>query len=181
MKLRKTVMIKETMATDHSGVTCDPITKVAVMAVVKNPFAGKCSDDLSPLFSLGREIGEHLMADVVAMLGKPAVGYGKAAIVGVAGDLEHGAAIIHPMLGKPMREAVGGGESLIPSTAKLAGAGAHIDIPLSHKDDMWSFDHLDTISIMVPDAPLADEVVICMAVTDGGRPYPRTGSGPIKD
>lgn len=121
------------------------------------------------------------MGEAVSMLKRAPVSYGKAAIVGVEGDLEHGGATIHPKLGKPMRAAVGGGKALICSNAKIAGVGVAIDIPLGHKDEAWSFDHFDTITIMIADAPRADEIVICMAVADGARPNPRVGSGPVTD
>ena len=74
-----------------------------------------------------------------------------------------------------MREAVGGGEALIPSNVKVAAAGASIDVPLGHKDNAWSFDHFDTLTIAVPDAPRPDEIVVVVAVADGGRPHPRVG------
>ena len=93
--------------------------------------------------------------------------------------MEHGGALIHPKLGKPMRAAVGGGEALIPSNCKIAAVGVPIDIPLGHKDKAWSFDHFDTMTIMVADAPRPNEIVLCIAVADGGRPLPRVGSGPI--
>ena len=86
-------------------------------------------------------------------------------------------AVCHPKLGKPMREAVGGGEALIPSNVKVAAAGASIDVPLGHKDNAWSFDHFDTLTIAVPDAPRPDEIVVVVAVADGGRPHPRVGKG----
>ncbi len=121
------------------------------------------------------------MGDAVKMLSGSPVSYGKAAIVGLAGDMEHGGAMIHPKLGKPMRSAVGGGKALIPSNAKVAGAGESIDLPLGHKDEAWSFDHFDTMTVMVADAPRPDEIVLCMAVSDGSRPHPRVGSGPITD
>ena len=89
--------------------------------------------------------------------------------------------MIHPKLGKPMRAAVGGGKAVIPSNAKIATVGAAIDLPLGHKDEAWSFPHIDTMTIMVADAPRPDEIVMCMAVSDGGRPLPRVGSGPITD
>ncbi len=181
MNIRKTMMITETVKADGFGKACDPITRVVAMAVLQNPFAGRFVDDLSPLFDLGGQLGERLMADAVALLAGPPVGYGKAAIVGVAGDLEHGGAMIHPKLGKPMRAAVGGGKALIPSNAKVAAAGATMDIPLGHKDEAWSFDHFDTITVMVADGPRPDEIVLCMAVSDGPRPHPRVGSAPIVD
>ena len=181
MEIRKTVIIKETIEADGLGEACGPITRVVAMAVVRNPFAGRFVADLAPLFDLGGRLGERLMGEAVALLAGPPVSYGKAAIAGVAGDLEHGGAMIHPKLGKPMRAAVGGGKSLIPANAKVAAVGAAIDLPLGHKDEAWSFDHFDTITVMVADAPRPDEIVLCMAVADGGRPHPRVGSGPITD
>ncbi|MEL6209413.1 MAG: amino acid synthesis family protein, partial [Pseudomonadota bacterium] len=100
-----------------------------------------------------------LAGEAVALLGGAPVSYGKAAIVGLAGAMEHGGAMIHPRLGKPMRAAVGGGAALIPSNAKVAAAGTPIDLPLGHKDEAWSFDHFDTMTVMVADAPRPDEIV----------------------
>jgi hypothetical protein len=181
MQVRKTVVIRETIETDGAGLVCDPINRVAVLAVVRNPFAGGSGEDLSPLFDMGGSLGERLMGDAVKLLSGPPVSYGKAAIFGVAGDMEHGGAMIHPKLGKPMRAAVGGGKALIPSNAKVAALGTPIDVPLGHKDEAWSFDHFDTMTVMVADAPRADEIVLCMAVSDGPRPHPRVGSGPVTD
>ena len=146
MDIRKTMMIKETIEADGVGKACDPIVRVAAVAVIQNPFAGRFVEDLSSLFDIGGQLGEKLMADAVNMLGGQPVSYGKAAIVGVAGDMEHGGALLHPKLGKPMRAAVGGGEALIPSNAKVAAAGVPIDLPLGHKDEAWSFDHFDTMT-----------------------------------
>jgi hypothetical protein len=179
MIIRKTIIIQESIETDGFGEPCDPITRVAAVAVVQNPVADCFVKDLSPLFDIGGQLGEMLMTRAVSMLVHPPISYGKAAIVGVAGDMEHGGAMIHPKLGKPMRAAVGGGEALIPSNSKIAAVGVPIDIPLGHKDEAWSFDHFDTMTIMVADAPRPNEIVLCMAVADGGRPLPRVGSGPI--
>ena len=181
MDIRKTVMIKETIHADGTGKACKPITRVVAAAVVRNPFAGRFVEDLTPLFDIGGQLGERLMGEAVKMLANPPVGYGKAAIVGVAGDLEHGGATVHPKLGKPMRAAVGGGKALIPSNVKVAAAGAAIDLPLGHKDEAWSFDHFDTLTVTVADAPRPDEIVVCMAVSDGPRPHPRLGQKPIAD
>jgi len=179
--IRKTVLIKEIIEADGHGKVCAPITRVVAAAVVRNPFAGRYVEDLSPLFDMGGELGDRMMGDAVEMLGGPPVSYGKAAIVGVAGDLEHGGAMIHPKLGKPMRAAVGGGKALIPSNAKVAATGTPIDLPLGHKDEAWSFAHFDTMTVLIADAPRPDEIVLCMAVADGGRPHPRVGSAPITD
>ena len=181
MDIRKTLILKETIETDGVGKVCAPITRVVAMAVVRNPFAGRFVEDLSPLFDIGGALGERLIGEAVAALAGTPISYGKAAIVGAAGDLEHGGAMIHPKLGKPMRAAVGGGKALIASNAKIANVGSSIDVPLGHKDEAWSFDHFDTITVSVADAPRADEIVLCMAVADGGRPHPRVGSGPITD
>lgn len=179
MHVRKTVLIMETIESDGAGRICAPITRVIAVAVIQNPFAGRFVEDLSLLFDIGGQLGERLMGDAVGLLPGPPVSYGKAAIVGIAGDLEHGGALIHPKLGKPMRAAVGGGKALIPSNAKVAAAGARIDLPLGHKDDAWSFDHFDTATVMIADAPRPDEIVLLMAAADGGRPHPRVGRGPI--
>ena len=181
MDVRKTMIIKETIEADGVGKACDPITRVVAVAVIQNPFAGRFVDDLSPLFDVSGQLGERLMGDAVDMLAGSPVSYGKAAIVGVDGEMEHGGAVLHPKLGKPMRAAVGGGKALIPSNAKVAAAGVPIDLPLGHKDEAWSFDHFDTMTVMVADAPRPDEIVLCMAVSDGPRPHPRVGSGPITD
>ncbi len=181
MDIRKTIIIKETIEADGFGKACDPITRVVAVAVIQNPFAGRFVEDLSPLFDISGELGDRLMADAVKMLAGSPVSYGKAAIVGVNGEIEHGGAVLHPKLGKPMRAAIGGGKALIPSNAKVAAAGVPIDLPLGHKDEAWSFDHFDTRTVMVADAPRPDEIVLCMAVSDGPRPHPRVGSGPITD
>jgi hypothetical protein len=146
--------------------------------VIDNPFAGRYVDDLTALFEAGRSVGEQLMPDLVRLLSQSPVSYGKGAIVGTNGEFEHGGACVHPMLGKPMRAAVGGGKAVIPSNVKVAACGAQLDVPLGHKDDPWSFDHFDTITVSMPDAPHPDEIVVVLAVSDGGRPHPRCGKIP---
>jgi Amino acid synthesis len=113
-------------------------------------------------------------------LNRSPVSYGKAAIVGVFGDMEHGGAVIHPRLGAPMRAAAGGGEAVIDSNVTIGAVGASIDRPLGHKDNPWSFDHFDTMTLCVPDGPAPDEIVLFLAYADRGRPIPRCGSGPVK-
>lgn len=181
MKLRKKLIIKETIEADGFGKPCDPINRIAALAAIENPFAGRYEGDLSPLFDMGGHLGEQLMGEIVELLPGAPISYGKAAIVGVNGEMEHGGAMIHPKLGKPMRAALGGGQALIPSNAKVGAAGAHIDIPLGHKDEAWSFAHFDTMTVMVADAPRPNEIVMCVAISDGARPHPRVGDGPIVD
>jgi len=177
MDIRKTLFIKEEVRGEAGRFADPPVTRVAALAVLANPFAGRFVEDLSPLFDIGQALGEELAAQAVALLPRPAKAYGKAAIVGVNGDWEHAAAVLHPKLGKPMRAACGGGEALIPSVTKVASAGATIDVPLAHKDEIWSFDELDSMTVMVGDAPRPDEILAIMVYADGGRPMPRVGKG----
>ena len=120
-------------------------------------------DDLRPLFEAGAELGERLMPELVKLLDGPADSYGKGAIVGVDGEMKHGGASVHPMVGKPMRAAIGGGKAVISSNVKVAAAGTSLDVPLGHKDDSWSFAHFDTITVSVADAPHPNEILIVMA------------------
>jgi hypothetical protein len=179
MNLRKISLIKETILTDAGMPIAQPITRAAAVAVLSNPFAGQFVDDLTPLFTHGAELGQMVMKDLVALLPRPATSYGKAAIVGTEGEMEHGAAMIHPRLGQPMRDALGGGEAIICSNVKIGGPGATIDVPLAHKDNIWSFDYLDTLTLSIADAPRPDEVVVIIAISDSGRPHPRVGKGRI--
>ena len=178
--VRKIVFVEERVLAEAGKAVVKPITRVAGIAVIQNPFAGQgYVEDLASLFDVGAKLGEALMPDVVRRLPNPATSYGKAAIVGVNGDFEHGGALIHPKLGKPMRAAVGGGDAIISSNVKVAAAGSAIDVPLAHKDDIWSFDHFDTMTVMVADAPRPDEIMVVMIAADGGRPAPRVGKGRI--
>ncbi len=176
--IRKTVAVKETIVADGFGHQCAPIVRVAMLAVLQNPCAGRFVEDLSPLFDLGAAAGEQIAGEAVKLLEGDPVSYGKGAIVGVGGDLEHGAAMIHPKLGKPMRVAVGGGRALIPSNVKVAGPGTPLDLPLGHKDEAWSFDLFDAMTVLVGDAPRPDEIVLVIGVADGGRAVPRSGEKP---
>ena len=176
--IRKSLMLREVLTSDMGKSAAGPITRAVALAAIRNPFAGRYVEDLTELFEAGRALGERFAADLVRLLPKSPISYGKGAIVGVEGEFEHGGACIHPMLGKPMRAAVGGGKAVIPSNVKVAACGASLDVPLSHKDDSWSFDHFDTITVTMPDAPRPDEIVVVIAVADGGRLHPRCGSTP---
>ncbi len=175
MNIRKTVIVQEVVHGEGGSSSNRPITRIAGIGVIENPFAGQFVDDLSELFALGGELGQVLMDAMLPQLGNPVVSYGKAAIVGIGGDLEHGHAMIHPKLGKAMRDPIGGGQALIPSVGKVAVAGTCIDIPLGHKNDAWSFDHFDAMTVSVADAPRATEIMMAIAICDGGRPVPRVG------
>lgn len=179
--IRKIVVSRETVYSELGAAGARPIVRAYAAAVISNPFAGRNKvDDLSELFRAGGELGEKLMSELTGLLGGPAVSYGKGAIVGVNGEMEHGGACIHPMLGKPMRAAIGGGKAVIPSNVKVGAAGVQLDVPLGHKDDVWSFDHFDTLTVFVADAPRPDEILVAMAIADGGRILPRCGQGPVR-
>jgi hypothetical protein len=161
------------------GRPVEPPTRRAVaMAVIGNPFAGRYSDSLDSLSTIGEELGQLLGARCVAALGiRPdqAQSYGKAAIVGEAGELEHAAAILHPKMGSTLRREVSSGAALVPSAKKMGGLGTAIDVPLGHKDAAFVRSHFDAIEARVSDAPRANEIVVAIAVTDSGRPLARVG------
>jgi hypothetical protein len=163
----------------EAGRVVDPPTRRAVaMAVIVNPYAGRYAENLDELVSIGEELGGLLGERCVAALGiapEQAQSYGKAAIVGDGGELEHAAAILHPKLGAPLRKAVGKGAALVPSAKKMGGIGAAIDVPLGHKDAAYVRSHFDAVEARVADAPRAGEIVVAVAVTDSGRPLPRIG------
>ena len=177
-QIRKLITVVEETRREMDREVKPSTRKAAAIAVVANPCAGRYVEDLEPLMAIGEELGELLVRRAVAALGiKPAEteSYGKAAIVGEDGELEHAGAILHPRLGKPLRAAVEKGAALVPSAKKRAGAGAPIDVPLGHKDAAFVRSHFDAMEIRVVDAPRADEIVVAVVVSDSGRPLPRIG------
>jgi hypothetical protein len=173
MDIRRLLLVKDVVYAEGGLPSIRPVTRAAACAVIANPLAGRALDDLQELIPFGVELGELLVREALKSLTRPAISYGKAGIVGVSGDIEHAAAILHPRMGKPMRDAIGGGQAIIPSNVKIGAVGCSIDIPLGHKDDVWSFDQIDTISVTIPNAPRPDEIVVIVALADGGRPRPR--------
>jgi hypothetical protein len=165
----------------ESGASVDPPTTVATaIVVVANPLAGRGPvDDLSELEQLGADAAGLLVERALAVLAAVGVspadvrGYGKGAIVGTSGDREHTAAVLHPRFGAPVRAAIGGGADIIPGTKKAGPPGATITMPIGNKDDRWVFDDMDAVDACVPDAPRADELVIALALSAGGRPNAR--------
>jgi hypothetical protein len=181
LHIRKIATWRETLFAELGTPAERPVARAVALAVIQNPFAGQRGvAELTALWEAGATLGERLMPELAALLGGPAVSYGKGAIVGVAGEVEHGGACVHPRLGKPMRAAIGGGAAVISSVVKVAAAGTPIDIPLGHKDDAWSFAHFDAITVMVADAPRPDEIVVAMALADGGRLWNRCGGAPAR-
>nr|WKF62245.1 hypothetical protein HUO10_006778 [Paraburkholderia busanensis] len=178
IKLRKLIVqLDETRI--EMGQPIDPPTRRAVaIAVIDNPYAGRYEAKLDALIEAGEELGALLGNKCVEALGiapGDAHSYGKAAIVGEAGELEHAAAILHPKLGAPLRVAVEKGAALVPSAKKIGTLGTAIDVPLGHKDAAFVRSHFDAIEARVSDAPRANEIVVAVAVTASGRPLPRIG------
>lgn len=177
-KLRKLVTVVEETHREMGHGIVPPTRKAAAVAVIENPFAGRYEEDLEPLMAIGEYLGGLLGERCVAALGiapGQAESYGKAALVGVDGELEHAAAILHPRMGAPLRKVVETGAALIPSSKKRGGPGQVLDIPLGHKDAAYVRSHFDGMEVQVSDAPRAGEIMVAIAVTDSGRPRPRVG------
>ncbi len=182
-RIRKLLTVVEETRREMDTDIVPPTRKACVVAVIANPCAGRFVGDLEPLMAIGEELGALLGRAAVAALGiRPgeAESYGKAAIVGEDGELEHAAAILHPRLGGPLRAAVEKGAALVPSAKKRGRPGAPIDVPLGHKDAAYVRSHFDAIEVRVPDAPRAGEIVVAVALAVGGRPLARIG-GLAKD
>ncbi len=177
-EIRKLVTLLDETWRDMGRAVSPPIRRAVACAVISNPFAGRYVEDLADLVAQGEELGALLTARALAALGIPGTevhSFGKAAVVGEAGELEHAAALLHPQMGAPVRAALAKGPALIPSPKKSGGPGTPIDVPLGHKDAAFVRSHFDAIEARVADAPRAAEILVCVALTTGGRPHPRIG------
>ena len=176
MRIRKLVTLVDEFRTEAGQHIDPPIRRVVCAAVIHNPHAGRFAEDLTDLSDASVELSRMLATAAVSQLdGRPVHSYGKGGIAGTAGELEHVAAYLHPQFGAPLREACGGGKSIIPSAKKRGAAGTALDIPVHFKDAAFVRSHFDAVELRVVDAPFPDELVIAVAVTDGGRPLPRIG------
>ena len=177
-KIRKIVTVVEETHREIGRDISPPTRRAASIAVIANPFAGAYHEDLEELMVVGEELGGLLGRKCVEALGitpAEAESYGKAAMVGENGELEHAAAILHPRLGKPLRAEVEKGAALVPSSKKMGAMGQPLDVPLGHKDAAYVRSHFDGMEVHINDAPRADEIMVAIAVTDSGRPLPRVG------
>ncbi len=178
IKLRKLIVQVDETRIEMGQAVEPPVRRALALAVIDNPYAGRYEPKLDALIEAGEELGALLGRKCVEALGiapGDAHSYGKAAIVGEQGELEHAAAILHPKLGAPLRAAVEKGAALVPSAKKMGTLGTAIDVPLGHKDAAFVRSHFDAIEARVADAPRANEIVVAVAVTTGGRPLPRIG------
>jgi hypothetical protein len=180
VEVRKWVTFVEEIHEEGGRALDRPLRRVAVAAVLKNPYADGWSENIDVLIDAGEWLATELMVRAKAALGGSIEAYGKGGIVGERGELEHVAALLHPKFGAPVRSAAEG-ISILPSVKKRGGMGAHLDIPVHHKKAMLVRSHFDAMEICVPDAPATDEILVAVAVTDGGRPHARVGGLKAED
>ncbi|MDB5513006.1 MAG: hypothetical protein JWR08_2489 [Enterovirga sp.] len=177
LKTRRTFSIVTDRYEEAGRPAATPLRKVAVVAVIENPFAtGQYIEDLSPLVEASVPLGREIAQMAVAALGSyKAQGYGKGGIVGMGGEFEHAAALLTTVFANPIRDAIGGGEAWISSMTKVAPPGTPIDIPMNHKDDVYVRSHYDGMSLTLPDAPFPDEIAIIFCLSSAARLNARVG------
>jgi hypothetical protein len=176
MQIRRTLAFCDEVSSEAGQPVTPPLRKVAVAAIIENPFAGRYERDLGPLTEASAAIGREICRIAIAMLAPHrAESYGKAAVIGLAGEQEHGVAMLTTVFGNVMRDHAGGGKAWISSITKRAAPGATIDIPLAHKDALYVRSHYDGITVTLPDAPLPDEIAVICAYANRGRPNHRVG------
>lgn len=174
--LRKLVTLLDEVHAEMGQPVDPPRRRAVAIAVIANPCAGGYEADLASLSEIGARLGALLTAQALAALGLPperVESFGKGAIVGEAGEIEHAAAILHPKLGAPMRAALGGGAALVPSAKKRGGLGCALDLPLGHRDAADLPSHLDAMEVRVADAPRAGEILVAIGLAAGPRPLAR--------
>ena len=159
-----------------------PLRKIAIVAVVENPYARQQIQDLTPMIEgseeLGREMGKHLLT----ALGPYQVqSYGKAGIAGLDGEQEHANALLTTTFANPLRDVIGGGKSWISSFTKRAPPGSPIDVPLASKDALYVRSHYDGMTVVLPDAPMPDEIAVIFCVANRGRINARVGGLKYED
>ena len=179
LKIKKwQTFVETTLAPDGE----EPLRKIAVVAVVDNPFAGRQVEDLKPMIEASVEIGRQMgRAFAEAMLPYKVLSYGKGGIVGLGGEQEQVNALLTTAFAEPVRAAVGGGKAWISSMTKRGAPGTLIDIPLAHKDALYVRSFYDGVSLALQDAPLAGEIALIMAGANRGRIGARVGGLRVED
>jgi hypothetical protein len=159
-----------------------PLRKIAVAAVVENPYAGRRVEDLGPMIAASKDLGRKMGKVLMETLGPYQVqSYGKAGIAGLAGEQEHANALLTTTFANPLRDAVGGGKAWISSFSKRGPPGVPIDIPLASKDALYVRSHYDGMTIALPDSPLPDEIAVIFCVANRGRIGARVGGLKFED
>lgn len=180
--LRKTLTFVETIHHEGGPVSGSPRVRAAVVAIVSNPFAGKYHEELQNAMDSLKPLGLS-MSDMLieAMGGVEGIdGYGKAALCGENGELEH-AALWHVPGGYSMRERLGAAKAIVPSSMKVGGVGTRIDIPLGHVNAAYVRSHFDAMEVSVPDGPRANELMFALAMSRGARIHSRMGGLEVED
>ena len=175
--IRKMLVSVEEIFHEGGPVAAKPLKRGAILAVIRNPFAGRYVEEIAGFMEDLKPLGLRMANELIATLGgdpKAIEGYGKGAIVGAAGEIEHGA-LWHTPGGYAMREALGGAKAIVPSTKKVGGAGTRLDVPVTHINASYVRSHFDAIEIGLADAPRADEIVLALAMTSGARIHDRAG------
>ena len=177
VEIRKRVTIVEDIFHEGGPVAAIPCRRGAILTIIKNPFAGRYVEDIEGFSNDLKPLGLEMARGLIDALGgdpKAIQGYGKGAIVGSAGEVEHGA-LWHVPGGYAMREALGGAMAIVPSAKKVAGVGARLDVPITHIDASYVRSHFDAIEVGIADAPRADELLLVLAMTTGARVHDRAG------
>ncbi len=175
--LRKRVLILEEIFHEGGPIAATPPQRGAILAVIQNPFAGRYEEDIAGFMDDLKPLGLMMASQLVdALGGEPTLieGYGKGAIVGAAGELEHGA-LWHVPGGYAMREVLGGAKAIVPSTKKVGGPGTRLDVPVTHINASYVRSHFDAMEVGISDAPRADEIVLALVMTTGPRVHARVG------
>ena len=175
--VRKRVVIVEEIYHEGGPPATEPLKRGAALAVIRNPFAGRYIVEIAAFMTDLEPLGVAMARDLVAALGgDPGAiqGYGKGAIVGSAGELEHGA-LWHVPGGYAMRIILGDAKAIVPSTKKVGGLGARLDVPVTHVNASYVRSHFDAFEVSVPDAPRADEILLALVMTTGPRIHARVG------
>lgn len=175
--LRKTAIVVEEIFHEGGPTASTPLKRAAVMAVIQNPFAGKYVEDISGFMDDLKPLGVKMARQLVDALGGDASvveGYGKGAIVGTAGELEHGA-LWHVPGGYSMREILPASNAIVPSTKKIGGPGTRLDVPVTHTNASYVRSHFDAMEVGLADGPKADEILLALVMTTGPRIHARVG------
>lgn len=177
VQLRKRVIVVEEIFHEGGPVAATPLRRAAALAIIRNPFAGRYAEEIAGFMEDLKPLGLEMAKSLVAALGgnaKIVEGYGKGAIVGQDGELEHGA-LWHVPGGYAMRELLGGAKAIVPSTKKVGGPGTRLDVPITHINASYVRSHFDSMEVGIADAPRCDEILFALVMTTGPRIHARVG------
>ena len=182
LKVRRIFSIVEERHIEAGQTADPPLCKVATVSILENPYAGRYVKDLSELIEASRDLGKQMAVRALAAMAPYKVeSYGKGGIVGVAGEQEHANALLTTAFANPIRDAIGRADAWVSSMTKVAGPGTLIDIPMNCKDDVYVRSHYDGMSLVLPDAPLPDEIAIIFCIANRGRINARVGGMSFAD